>query len=126
MSQEKAVFVVVKCNQTKLLAATTRPKSEFLGFPGGKVEEGEDLLAAALREAQEEGWHIDLTSNNFSILREQVVNNRTIYWIKPDVRSVSVLNQYKEAGRIKPVWATANELAAYGHGNEMLLKQRLI
>lgn len=120
---QQSVFLVIKDHQTKLFAATTRPDSSAIGLPGGKIEHGESLLDAAMREAHEEGWLVELRDASFSIMQTIVDDGKVFHWIKPNVRRIDVLPDYKEKGRIKPLWATVEEVAAFGKGNQFLLSK---
>ncbi len=102
----KAVFIIYQLPNGKF-AATTRVGGG-VGLPGGKVEQGEALAAAALREAREEGWAVD------SVLpmacRRGIKSHHSIHWFT--TFKMTKLDEYKEKGRIAPVTATFDELLA--------------
>jgi 8-oxo-dGTP pyrophosphatase MutT (NUDIX family) len=50
----QAVCVFLSNTQGLLLAVSRKDNPEIWGFPGGKVEEGEELSDAAIRECREE------------------------------------------------------------------------
>lgn len=119
---EKAVFLVYKDPSTRLYAGVTRPNSELIGLPGGKLEQGESIIDCLLRESKEEGWDIELNSDRFSILNQAVHNQKMIYWLGLDIKTIKPMIKFQESGRVRPVWSTVEEVSAYGHGNEFLLK----
>jgi len=113
-----AVFVVAPFDGK--LAATTRPTSPGkIGLPGGKVDPGETLAKAVLREAKEEGFAIrGLNSLPFHI---QEVDGKLVAWFAAE--SANKLSAYKEMGRVLPIAATKEELMASGYGNEVALQK---
>lgn len=113
-----AVFVVAPINGK--LAATTRPTSPGkIGLPGGKVDPGETLTQAALREAKEEGFAIKgLQNSPFHI---QEVDGKPVAWFL--AQSATKLSSYKEMGRVLPISATKEALIASGYGNEVALQK---
>lgn len=97
-------------------ALTTRPEGGK-GLPGGKVEPGEDPLAAAVREAREEGWEILPIGKN--PIQTKLVKGKLIVWF-PGV-AVRPLSEYKEEARgIRPTIGTEAEVVATGMGNASL------
>lgn len=74
-----ATFVVAP--HAKGYAATTRPTGDGkFGLPGGKLEPGEDPLAAAAREASEEGW--DVTDLHPEPLHKADVDGKPVWWYR--------------------------------------------
>ena len=116
-----AVFVVARATDHQgMFAATTRAKdrgeSGRIGLPGGKVDEGESLVAAALREASEEGW--DVVGLNPSPIHTSQVDGKHIAWLEAE--GASVKETFKEEGRIRPVAVPLADIAQSGWGNDFL------
>lgn len=113
-----AAFVVAKVNGGEMIAATTRAadrgEAGRIGLPGGKLDAGETARAAALREAQEEGWAVSGLAD--APFHAATVEGRTVVWFA--ARSAARLQQFKEAGRITPVPASAGDVAKSGYGND--------
>lgn len=97
-------------------ATTTRVGGDAVGFPGGKLDKGEDARSAALREAAEEGWFV--TQCDDQPFHQAVVDGRLVVWFAGRVRSQ--LLSFKEKGRIAPVVAHKDDLV--GFGNEAALE----
>lgn len=108
------------------LAATTRPVECSVGgisLPGGKVEQGEHPVNGILREAHEEGWHInkdDLRSHFFA----RLVNKRLALWFF--AKNAIKLTSFKEEHRIKQIVAIPDEVAKHFNNFEpvMIAKAR--
>lgn len=67
----KSVCVLIKFpNENKYLAVARRGTTDQWGLPGGKVDVGEDLIGAAVRELKEETGFIVKRSNVRSIFSE--------------------------------------------------------
>lgn len=114
-----AVFVVAPQPGGKL-AVTTRPtdKGGGYGLPGGKVDSGEDPLAAALRESREEGWEIE--SIDPEPIHRAEVDGNLVHWYTASGKS-KPLEEYKEKHRgVKPLSLKYEDAAATGFGNEFL------
>lgn len=115
-----ASFIVVRCG--RLLAATTRVDGR-LGLPGGKVEIDEEPLAAALREAAEEGWFVFFPPSATWVRYVAEVEGRPVAWFFSPQAAASPLAAWKEAPRgISPITVPAAELAAAGFGNRDALR----
>lgn len=117
-----AVFVIAEVDGG--FAATTRAEDRkaddegiSFGFPGGKVDEGESLVEAAIRESQEEGW--DVSIDNSVPCSVQTVQGKKVVWFKASsaVKRIS----FKEQGRIVPVVVGKDSLV--GFGNEQALAE---
>jgi hypothetical protein len=111
-----AVFAVAQLRRTTLLCATTRPDGT-IGLPGGKVDPGEDIFQAVIREAEEEGWNLTCDKK---ILRTGIVDGKKVAWIRCYTTETPVKSQWKEKYRgIFPL-AIPVELLSPGMGNEFL------
>jgi hypothetical protein len=97
-------------------ATTTRVRSDAVGFPGGKLDAGEDARTAALREASEEGWFVTWCDER--PFHHAVVDGRLVVWFAGSVRG-QLLN-YKEKGRIAPIVSHRDDII--GFGNESALQ----
>lgn len=115
-----AVFILAK-SKTGKFAMTTRPDGG-IGLPGGKIDNGEDLCTAALREASEEGWILKLTDNKpFCI---QIINGKPCAWITGEILGYYI--EYKEKHRgIIPFYGTIGDICTSGFGNEIALNKYL-
>lgn len=109
-----AAFVVCRANW-KEFCATTRDDGR-IGLPGGKVENGENPWDAAVREAKEEGWHVQLISK--LPIHQQEVDGKIVQWFA--ATKVRKLSTFKEMGRIKPITVSAQKIMDSGFGNENL------
>jgi hypothetical protein len=117
-----AVFVIAPVGSG--FAATSRAADRAVedegvsvGFPGGKIDEGESLVEAAIRESQEEGW--DVSIDSAVPCSVQIVQGKKVAWLKAfnAVKRVS----FKEQGRIVPVVVCKESLV--GFGNEKALAE---
>lgn len=116
----KAVFAVAIANGQ--VAAVTRDKGNVrFGLPGGKVDAGEDLVAALLREAREEGWLL-FRARLGQIIHQQVVDDKfTVSWIAYNGNPIR-LTTYKEQYRgIVPCWISTETIKQTGMGNDVAL-----
>lgn len=123
MSEVFAVFVVA-ANRKGQVAVTTRPagKSSPYGFPGGKVEPGETLAEAAIREAEEEGWRVSLRSDK--PFYTDTVKGRLVAWFAGDI--VEKLADYKEAHRgLKTFLACPAWTCCTGYKNDLAIEKFL-
>jgi hypothetical protein len=99
------------------LAATTRAadrgEAGKIGLPGGKADPGETPVETALRESAEEGWVWGWVDPQ--PIHADVINGGLVLWFAGE--NPHMLETFKEAGRISPVWATAGQVATSGWGN---------
>lgn len=113
-----AVFVIAPVDEQ--IAATTRAadrnKSGRIGLPGGKVDPGESPVDAAYRESLEEGWQI--TKIQPEPIHTDMVEGKLIWWYMAE--SATMLKNYKEQHRIKPILVSKEEIASSGYGNEFI------
>jgi len=109
-----AAFIVCRAN-SKEFCATTRDDGR-IGLPGGKVEIGENPWDAAIREAKEEGWKVQLISK--LPIHQQEVDGKKVQWFA--ATKVKKLLNFKEKGRIKPITVSAQKILTSGFGNENL------
>lgn len=117
-----AVFVVVEISKGKF-AATTRAKDKInsdegvmYGFPGGKVDNNESPIDAAIRESEEEGWQItDIDSKPFY---KQIVQKKVIWWYK--AKNSKKLDKFKEKDRIIPIEIEKDKLIGFGNENAII------
>lgn len=111
-----AVFILAR-NNIGQFALVTRDNGG-IGLPGGKVDNGEDICAAALREAKEEGWNLNLIDNK--PFCTQVIEGKVCAWIKGEILGKFI--DYKEKNRgIKPFYGNVGQIATSGFGNEVAL-----
>ena len=113
-----AVFLIVEV-EPGMFAATTRDDGS-IGFPGGKVDPGEDPRDAVLRESKEEGWSIGASAEELKLVHTQDVDGNPIGWYSYTGEAKALPEgSYKESGRIFPVLAKESEM--YGMGNKQAL-----
>ena len=113
MNQIFAVFGVYF--NGKQFAVTTRP-SGGIGFPGGKVDNGEMAFNAMIRESGEEGFLV--TSADSNPYYTAIVDGKLVAWYK--IFSCEVLNDYKEKYRgITPIFVSQDKITSFG--NEMAI-----
>ena len=95
-------------------AATTRDDGKRIDLPGGKVDKGETLVEAVIRESAEEGWDlVDL--NTIPFFRTRVDGNPTIWFMASEAVKRS---EWKEKGRIVPVVRSEKTIAQAGFKND--------
>lgn len=117
-----AVFAVAPVDGDEVkIAVTTRDGADAgrIGLPGGKVDKGETPIAAAVREAAEEGWDLEIPADDRPI-HQAIVEGQLVWWFaayKPQKR-----DSWKESHRgIRPELASIDAVVASGYGNEFLL-----
>lgn len=119
-----AVFVVCPFsghNGEIILAVTTRDGADAgrIGLPGGKVDSTDaSPIAAAVREAAEEGWDCYVPAGSEPI-HEAIVDGREVWWFAGFNASRPLT--YKEQARgIVPGLAPLSAVTESGYGNEWL------
>ena len=117
-----AVFVVCPfdCGDGILLAVTTRDGKDAgrIGLPGGKVDLGENPVAAAIREASEEGWNVEIEPN-VDPIHMAIVDGKEVWWFAG--YNASKREAWKEQARgITPELASLAAVVKSGYGNEWL------
>jgi hypothetical protein len=104
-----AIFVLC-CLGDGYIAAVTRPDGS-LGLPGGKIEKGEAPLAAAAREAREEGWQFEWLSTLAFHKAKGIV------WVEalPGTATMVAPRAEDAVRGIGPVKALAEALTSHGN-----------
>ena len=122
-SNKVSVFAVI--NTKDGILVTTRPEDKNVpfGLPGGKVDTGEDLKEALIRECFEEGVDIKHISDLLFIkIREEYLDNGIVHWFHI-LGTPTILEDYKEKYRgIEVTHKTIEEVAVSGYGNSFLLE----
>jgi ADP-ribose pyrophosphatase YjhB (NUDIX family) len=118
MTSPFAVFAValLPCGAVAATSrAADRGEAGKIGLPGGKVDPGESPREALLREASEEGWLLSgVEETPFHVA---TVEGKTVAWFR--AQSAQALVDFKEKGRIAPLKASREALAASGYGNDL-------
>ena len=107
-----------------------RPKYDDWSFPKGKVDPGEHVTAAAVREvAEETGLHVrlgpPLSSQHYSVQNGQRRDKRVDYWAGRVVGSDDVSTYRPNAEIDRVVWAgvdKAEQLLSYDRDRETLIE----
>lgn len=109
-----SVFVLAPVSDG-LYAVTTRPREPGrIGLPGGKVDAGETLRAAAIREAREEGFEISgLAPRPFY---QTTVEGGMVYWF--EAQSAAPLDSFMESHRLQTGSASLEDVAQSGYKND--------
>ena len=84
-----------------------------VGFPGGKVDPGEDPRAACLRETQEEGWLVDASPNDLQEVYRDMVQGKLVVWHTCQHTKIAKLSKYKEQHRIKAIEAKGSQFRGF-------------
>lgn len=118
-----ASFVVMFDEKLKKICCSTRTDGS-IGLPGGKLEEGENHIDAALREAAEEGWKIPKDTFPYPFLIRPNKDGKLISWILiVSNKRPKPLKNYKEKSRgINTVYATIFDFEKDKKGNTLALK----
>lgn len=112
-----AVFVVAHADSVGRYCATRRADGS-IGLPGGKVDAGEAPEAAAVREALEEGWRVNLLST--TPIQKREVDGRDVWWYAATkVKMVRLRPEDRKRG-IRPLAVEAGVIAKSGMGNDAL------
>ena len=96
-------------------AATTRPREPGrYGLPGGKVDAGESLREAVIRESREEGFRLHgLDQKPFY---SALVGGNPVHWFR--ARYACALPEYKERGRVYTTALPLSTIRLTGYGND--------
>lgn len=118
---KKAAFILAHLGDG-MFAATTRAKDRGeegkIGLPGGKVEDGENVRDAAVRESSEEGWTMVGVERVPFIV--QIIDGFEVSWFKA---KDAILNpDHKEKGRIEPIEASLQQIIDSGYGNDVAVE----
>ena len=113
-----AAFAIVRHWDGRIWATTREDGS--IGLPGGKLEQGEDIIDAARREAREEG--LSIRALEARVVRVAEVDGKPVAWVEFVFAEAHRLDDYKEQYRgIRPIIVPVADVAA-GFGNEFLLE----
>lgn len=111
-----AAFVLAE--DARGIAATTRDDGR-IGLPGGKVDKDENPFQAAVRESNEEGWNLLVSSTAF---KTDMVDGKWVQWYRGV--PISPLQDYKEKNRgIRPIFVDRKAIENSGFGNEDLFQK---
>jgi 8-oxo-dGTP pyrophosphatase MutT (NUDIX family) len=128
MNRPFAVFVVAHAwdDDAVFVAATTRDGGDTgrIGLPGGKVDEGESPVDAAVREAAEEGWDIEIPADAMPV-HEALVDGRLVWWFAASAKPAKRLSWKEQSRGIIPVWTFLDTVAESGFGNDFLFDSDL-
>lgn len=124
-TKNKAACVLVFSKDgTKILAVSRKDNKDDFGIPGGKVDEGESFIDAAIRETLEEtGFTINITDtakNNPFISYDGKCEVRTfIATVKEDIPKKQINEE--ETGVVTYVRASVLFKGSFGSYNKQLL-----
>jgi 8-oxo-dGTP pyrophosphatase MutT (NUDIX family) len=123
----KKAAVVVILNNDRVLSVTRKgymgddPKNNALvGLPGGKVDEGETFLDAALRETFEE-TNICLDMDSVTFLDEQVVKGDEDFLVHTFLTTQQVDGAKQREPELFLNWLTPQEYLARSHAPDHIL-----
>jgi len=118
---KKQAVVGVYIDDLNQFAVVTRHDGRIC-LPGGKVDEGESLLTAVLRECEEEGWQV-LAIKPIPIHTRDDIDGYETHWFH--ILNATMLGDYKDKSRnLFPFTTDVHTLirCSPGFGNEFLKK----
>ena len=124
----KAVCVILKNEVGKILAVSRKDNHELFGLVGGKVDEGETIEEAIIREAKEE-TNLDIFDLKLINTQSYGISEETIYeqncftakW-KGVLLPQEELNSIGETGIVKWVDLEVLENGFFGDYNKNMFK----
>ena len=112
----KAAFAVVLAYGNIWVVTRDGEDAGKFGLPGGKQEEGENIIRTAVRGSAEEGL---LVEGPTMLLHRAEVDGYDVYWYL--FQSAKPLLEYKEKYHgIKPTMVSVEDAANSGYCNEFL------
>lgn len=125
----KAVCVILKNEADKILAVSRKDNQELFGLVGGKVDEGETIEEAIVREAKEE-TNLDIFDLKLINTQNYGISEDTLYeqncfvakW-KGELLSQEKLDSIGETGVVKWVEQEVLENGFFGDYNKMIFSK---